>query len=85
MKKHFAYYLSLLVILGTGFSAFYFSPDRSFQMLIFTLTVLFYVIWGIFHHYLHHDLTAKIVVEYTLMGAIGEAVVFLIFKGGFGL
>ncbi len=85
LKKHFPYYLSLIAILGVGVATLYFSSDRSFQMVVLTITIFFYVFWGIIHHYLNHDLTAKIVVEYVLMGALGEALVFLIVKGGFGL
>jgi len=85
LEKHTGHYLSLITILGVGFAILFFSSDRSFQMLSLTLTVFFYVLWGIIHHYLNHDLTAKIVVEYSLMGALGEALVFLILKGGFGL
>lgn len=85
LKKHYGYYLSLLAILAVGFSSLYFSSDRYFQLLALTTTIFFYVLWGIIHHHLHHDLTAKIVVEYVLMGALGEAIIFLIFKGGLGL
>lgn len=85
MRRHLGYYLSLLAILGVGFATLFFSTDRSFQMLSLTVTISFYVLWGIIHHLIHHDLTAKIVVEYSLMGALGEALVFLILKGGFGL
>lgn len=84
-RKHFLYYLSLIAILGVGIAILYFSSDKSFQMISLTTTVFFYILWGIIHHYLHHDLTAKIVVEYVLMGALGEALIFLIVKGGFGL
>jgi len=85
LKKHFWYYLSLLSIFGVSFTTLYFSQDRFFQLTVLTITVFFYIIWGVLHHHLHHDLSAKIVVEYVLMGALGEALIFLIFKGGFGL
>lgn len=82
---HLFYYSSLGAILVTGLITVYFATDRMFQLTTLTLTVLIYVIWGIIHHLLHHDLTAKIVVEYVLMGALAQAIIFLIYKGGFGL
>ncbi len=85
LQKHWGYYLSLLAILGAGFLIIIFSADKSLQLLVLILTALFYILWGIIHHHLHHDLTAKIVVEYVLMGALGISVVFLLLKGGFGL
>lgn len=85
LTKHFWYYLSLIAIFAVSFTTLYFSADRYFQMTILTVTILFYVLWGVLHHHLHHDLTAKIVVEYVLMGALGEALIFLIVKGGSGL
>lgn len=78
------YYLSLIAILGFGFAIVFLSPDKSFQLLALILTAFFYVLWGMIHHYIHHDLTAKIVVEYVLMGALGISLVFLLLKGGFG-
>ena len=85
LEKHIGYYISLFAILGTGFAIIFLSFDRSLQILSLVLTAFFYVLWGIIHHLIHHNLTAKIVVEYSLMGALGIAIVFFILKGGFGL
>lgn len=84
-EKHIGYYLSLLAILGAGLAISFFSSNRSVQILSLILTALFYVLWGIIHHRLHHDLTAKIVVEYSLMAALGISIIFFVFKGGLGL
>lgn len=51
-------------------------------MLAVVITSLFYVGWGILHHFVHHDLNAKIVVEYVLIGSLGMTVVLFIIKGG---
>lgn len=84
--KHIGYYTSLLGVLIIGFLLISFaSPDRLLQISIFALITLFYVILGIVHHRENHDLTAKIVVEYILIGGFGIAVMFFLFKGGFGL
>lgn len=85
-NKHIGYYFSLLGLLVLGFLLIYFaSPNRQLQMLVFITTTLFYIILGIVHHKVNHDLTAKIVVEYILIGGFGIAVMFFLFKGGFGL
>ena len=85
LEKHLGYYFSLVAILFFGFLTVIFLQDKSSQLLVLILTALFYILWGIIHHHLHHDLTAKIVVEYVLMGALGISAVFLLLKGGFGL
>lgn len=84
MSKHLAYYISLFAILGLGFMLVFVSTDRTVQIASLILTAFFYVLWGLIHHFVHHDLKAKIVVEYVLMGALGIASIFLLMKGGFG-
>ncbi len=89
MKKrvisHVGYYVSLIAILLFGFILASLSSDKHLQMVIVILTALFYVIWGILHHLINHDLTAKIVVEYILIGSLGLAAVFFLLKGGLGI
>jgi hypothetical protein len=85
-SKHLGYYISLFLLLGLGFLLIYLaSPQRTLQLSIFVIVTLFYVILGITHHKINHDLSAKIVVEYTLIGAFGVSVMLFLFKGGFGL
>jgi hypothetical protein len=85
-NRHIGYYFSLVGLLILGFLLMYFaSPNRQLQMSIFVITTLFYIILGILHHRVNHDLTAKIVVEYILIGSFGIAVMLFLFKGGFGL
>jgi hypothetical protein len=85
-NKHLGYYISLLLLLLLGFLLIYFaSPQRQLQLSIFVIVTLFYIILGITHHKINHDLSAKIVVEYILIGAFGIAVMFFLFKGGLGL
>ena len=76
--KHSPYYISLIVILFLGFWLTYSNPDRSFQIGVVIVTTFFYVIWGIMHHLLNHNLNTKIVIEYILIGAFGLAVIFFL-------
>lgn len=88
MKKdieHTLYYVSLLGILILGlFLIIYFSPKRDLQMVIIFGMSFSYVLLGIIHHFINHDLVAKIVIEYVLIAAFGVAAVYFILKGGFG-
>lgn len=84
LKNHTGHYLSLIAILVTGYFLAIVTPDRQFQFLIVAFTTFFYVGWGIFHHLIHHDLGAKIVVEYVLIGSLGLTLILFLLKGGLG-
>jgi len=75
MKEHASYYLSLLLIFAVGMLlAFHTAYDTRLQFAVVVLTTFCYLVWGILHHLLRHDLSAKVVVEYVLMGSLGMAV-----------
>lgn len=79
ISEHGLYYISLVIILSLAFLlAHSNSYDRSFQIGVVVATTFFYVLWGIMHHLLNHDLHTKIVVEYILIGAFGLAVIFFL-------
>lgn len=85
-KNHIVYYFLLSAILLGGISLiFAASPDRQSQMMIVVGMGFSYVLVGIIHHLINHDLVAKIVIEYVLIAALGIAAAFFIFKGGFGI
>lgn len=86
LKKHFLYYVSLLIILLFGFSlSFLVYPNLWLGFLIISITVVFYIILGIIHHFANHELSAKIMVEYVLIGALGLGIIFLVLKGALGI
>jgi hypothetical protein len=86
IKNHFWYYISLLLILIMSAVLLILNMgNKELQMLIFVATTLFYVIWGILHHILNHDLSPKIVIEYVLIGALGISAIFFVFMGGKGV
>jgi len=83
LKKHFGYYFSLTVILLSGlFLVFATSPNVLLQLAMVMMTGIFYMILGTSHHFVKHELTAKIMVEYVLIGALGISIVFFIIVGG---
>lgn len=82
-KKHLGYYLSLIAILFLGLVlVFVAAPNIELQIIITLLTIFFYILWGLFHHLTNHELTAKIVIEYVLVGALGVSVLFFLLMGG---
>ena len=84
--KHIWYYSSLILILIFGFILVYAnSSNKSFQIGIVFVITLFYVFWGILHHFLKHDLNMKIVIEYMLIGCFGLGIILFLLKGGLGI
>ncbi|MCL5438416.1 MAG: hypothetical protein M1268_00320 [Patescibacteria group bacterium] len=82
IKKHLGYYISLISLLLLGiFAVSQVSYDKRFQMAVIIITTFFYVIWGILHHKLHHNLNTKIVIEYILIGSLGLTIILFILKG----
>jgi hypothetical protein len=83
LKNHFGYYLSLVAILLLGIVLVVLtSPNIKMQGLVFSLTVFFYVLWGILHHFINHELSTRIMIEYVLIGALGLSVMFFMTIGG---
>ncbi|KKQ28569.1 MAG: hypothetical protein US48_C0044G0004 [Candidatus Levybacteria bacterium GW2011_GWA2_37_36] len=78
ISEHAIYYIALLIILSLGFLLAYSSSDRSWQIGVIIAITFFYVLWGIMHHLINHDLHTKIVVEYILIGAFGLTIVFFL-------
>lgn len=71
MKTHVMHFLILAVILVIGTLGFFsVVGNRPTQLAIGIATAVAYVIWGILHHALQHDIHRKVVVEYALIGAL---------------
>lgn len=78
ISEHTIYYASLIAILSLSFLLAYANSDRSFQIGVIVFTTFFYVLWGITHHLMNHDLHPKIVVEYILIGVFGLTIIFFL-------
>jgi len=80
-KKHLLYYIVFLAVELTGLGLLMIlSDDRFMQFIVICFMSTFYVGWSILHHYHHHDVTIKIVVEYILIGLLGVVISFLVFQ-----
>jgi hypothetical protein len=83
LKKHIGYYLSLLTIFAVGFLLTIFvSPNLNLQKFIIAATIVAYVLWGILHHIINHELTHRIMIEYVLIGLLGLSILFFLIQGG---
>jgi hypothetical protein len=83
LQKHLGYYLSLSAILILGLALILLtSPNLKLQSFVILLTVLFYILWGILHHLINHELSLRIVIEYVLIGTLGLSILFFMMMGG---
>lgn len=75
--SHAAYYIALGLMFLLGISLIIFIPHPLMKKIIALMMTFLYVLWGIIHHVSHHDTSAKIVLEYVLIGTLGIAIVLL--------
>ncbi len=76
------YYISVFLILFVGLLAVMrFSGNIRLQAVIVVGISFVYVVWGILHHFISHDIGLKIVVKYVLIGAVGMSIVLFLLKG----
>lgn len=79
LQSHFWYYSSLIILLALGFMLVILSANQpQIQSAAVVMTAFFYAFWGIFHHAVHHDISARIVVEYVLIASLGVSLTLLI-------
>lgn len=83
MLKHIPHYVIVLSIFIVIFlSRLFFAFDEKLFIKTLYLLAFIYVVWGIAHHCLEHDLTFKIVVEYILIAAVAMLIILLALRGG---
>ncbi len=63
------------------FVATLFPGNKQIQMMLVVFGAFVYVLWGIVHHYINHNLKTKIVIEYILIGGLGISAIFFLLKG----
>lgn len=81
-KDHRWYYVSLVTVVVFGIIGLINTAyNRQLQMIIVSVTTLFYVSLGIIHHVIDHDLTVKIVIEYILIGSLGMTLFAFLLSG----
>lgn len=71
-KNHIVYYAAFAGVMALGLVLIVLSRgDRQTQMFALLALTLFYVVFALLHHMHDHDLTPKIVIEYSLFGSLG--------------
>lgn len=82
LKHHGSYHLSLLLVLTLGVVLAYYSRgNKQLEMMVLVGIASAYVLWGVIHHYVMHDLTYKIVIEYIAMASLGLVLALFLIKG----
>jgi len=66
--KLIEYSVLLTGVVSFGILFWLFSSNNSARLLLTALAVLFYVLWGVIHHFLERRLTLEIAIEYVLIG-----------------
>lgn len=77
LGRHIQHYLPLFAIFIVGICGVLFFPyDASFQLAVTIAIASGYVSWGIVHHYIHGDLEAYVIAEYTTVAVVGVVIIF---------
>lgn len=77
--RHLVDFLLLGAIIGTGLLGLLLLKfDRAAQIAVVILMSVFYIFWGMFHHYHDGNLTVKVIAEYILMATL-VATILIIF------
>lgn len=81
IHQHTLYYVIAAVIQLTGLIIVtLLSGNTDMQMAVIVLMTVLFTLWAILHHYFHHDLHPKIVMEYSLLGALGISIAFFVLQ-----
>lgn len=81
IKKHFWYYFSFILIQIVGLILVLLTAsDKPLRIMVILATSAFYIFWAIMHQKIHHSLTSKIMLEYTLIGIFGITISLFLFN-----
>lgn len=81
IKKHFWYYTSFATLQVLGLTLILLTAhNKQLQLMVIIMTTILYLFWSLLHHYIHHSLPAKIVVEYVLIASLGITISLFIFN-----
>lgn len=80
-KMHINYYLIEVLILGLGFFIIYMLDSFTYQIAGVFAVVSLYICMGVLHHYLHHDMHRRIMLEYTIISILVVSL-FIFLKSG---
>jgi hypothetical protein len=82
MRKHIGYYLCQIGVITILLILISQMHENHFVQILLVISLgLFYAVWGILHHVIHHDLQLKIILEYSTIALLGISIIFLVMKG----
>jgi hypothetical protein len=71
LKHHSFLYFIEFGIIGSGFAFLLAFPLNFYhQLTVVGISLLLYIIVGLLHHRMHHDINMKVVLEYILLSAL---------------
>jgi hypothetical protein len=80
-KKHILYYSLSIVIFAAGLALIMINDhDNRLQAMFIAMTATCYFMWSLLHHYVHHELQPRVVVEYTLIASLGIVLSLFLFN-----
>jgi len=80
-KSHLWYYTIAIAIFVAGLVlVMSVSYSSKLQSLFVVMVAVLYFMWSLIHHYVHHELHTKVVVEYALMASLGVILSMLLFN-----
>lgn len=80
-KRHINYYFVEVLVLGLGFFAVYLLESLRSQIIGVSILVTLYVLMGVLHHYMEHDIKRKIMLEYIIVSVLILSL-FIFLKSG---
>ena len=80
IQKHFWHYFVYLLIFGGGLALLIATRgNTSLQAMSVLMIAFLYFLWAMVHHYVHHQLHARVVVEYILILILGTVLMLFLF------
>jgi hypothetical protein len=80
IKKHFWHYFVYLLIFGGGLVLLLATKgNSSIQAMSIIMIAFLYFLWSMVHHYVHHQLQVRVVVEYILIVMLGTILTLFLF------
>jgi hypothetical protein len=80
-KEHIWHYLMYGVIFGSGLTLVYMTRNNAnVQAMFVVMTAILYFMWAMIHHYVHHDLHLRVVIEYILIVILGTLLSLFLFS-----
>ena len=81
IQKHNWHYLVYLFIFSGGITLLLATRgNANIQAMLILMTAFLYFLWSMVHHFVHHRLQPRIVVEYILIMVLGTVLTLFLFQ-----